>query len=122
MPCSLFLPIKGGIYACIIIFSPMSAGLNAAEFVACMSPILFDTRYSPYQLASWTETGQYPSVNGNLLLLSSRFGSQTEELFFIVRDGRSAYELIQCRLGGHLRLFQPHYRGASLPPHTLKSV
>ena len=67
---------------------PDVGGLNAAEFVACMSPILFDTRYSPYQLASWTETGQYPSVNGNLLLLSSRFGSQTEELFFIVRDGR----------------------------------
>lgn len=71
----------------------MSAGLNAAEFVACMSPILFDNRYSPYQLASWTETGQYPSVNGNLLLLSSRFGSQTEEQFFIIRDGSSAYEL-----------------------------
>lgn len=72
---------------------PDVGGLNAAEFVACMSPILFDTRYSPYQLASWTETGQYPSVNGNLLLLSSRFGSQTEEQFYIIRDGRSAYEL-----------------------------
>ena len=30
---------------------PDVGGLNAAEFVACMSPILFDNRYSPYQLA-----------------------------------------------------------------------
>ena len=72
---------------------PDIGGLNAAEFVACIAPILFDVRYSPYLLASWSDTGLYPSVNGNLLLLSARFGKRTEEQLYVVSDARSAYEL-----------------------------
>lgn len=72
---------------------PDIGGLNAAEFVACISSILFDGRYSPYLLASWSETGHYPSVSGNLLILNARFGNRREEQCYIISNARLAYEL-----------------------------
>ena len=100
---------------------PDIGGLNAAEFVACIAPILFDARYSPYLLASWSDTGLYPSVNGNLLLLSARLASEQRSSFMLSATPDLPTNCPR-RLRGLLCLLQPHHCGASLPPDAIENV
>lgn len=75
-------------------------GLNAAEFIACVSPVLFDRRYSPYLFPSWTLTGQQPALNGSMLILSARFGHHVQEQFYIISSATTAYELPNASAAG----------------------
>lgn len=99
---------------------PDIVGLNAAEFVACISPILFDTRYSPYLLASWCDTGEYPSINGNLLVINARFGKRTEEQLYVVSDSRSAHELPNADAVGIFAFFSRIIADLPFRPTPLK--
>lgn len=68
-------------------------GLNAAELVSSIRPVLFDSRYSAFLMASWPVTGQLPSVNGNLLAIYARFSRHVEEQFYVIGSPSLAYEL-----------------------------
>lgn len=70
---------------------PDCRGFNAAELILCMSPILFDRRYSPFALPLWEQSGLLSPLGGNLLLFQSRTRQGIRELFFVV-DAKT-YEL-----------------------------
>ena len=83
-------------------------------------PILFDTRYSPYLLASWCDTGEYPSINGNLLVINARFGKRTEEQLYVVSDSRSAHELPNADAVGVFAFFSRIIADLPFRPTPLK--
>lgn len=68
-----------------------SLGSDAARFVACVSPILFDARYLPYGMVEAPNVQQ--SVNGNLLSVRIKHGNTSEEMFFFFVNDHQAYSL-----------------------------
>ena len=100
---------------------PDISGLNAAGFIACISPILFDVRYSPYLLASWSDTGQYPAINGNMLLINARFGKQRKEQLYVVSNAQLAHELPNADAVGFFAFFNRIISELPFRPTPLKS-
>ena len=52
-----------------------------------------------------SDTGQYPAINGNMLLINARFGQQRKEQLYVVSNAQFAYELPNADAVGFFAFF-----------------
>lgn len=64
----------------------------AAEYVAVVMPILFDSRYRSFYRPSSIDS-KIPSLGGNQLLIRAVINNQITEQYFIFVNNQTAYEL-----------------------------
>lgn len=93
---------------------------DAARFVSCVSPILFDSRYHPYGMV-YAHDARH-DVNGNLLCIHTVRNGERDEAFYVFVNAQLAYALPTAADAKLFPFFNRILSDFSVKPMPLKEM